>query len=273
MRLGTRTAAAILLLAVPCSAARLTLPAQQAFENYAVALEKRLAQQHARPDTYLAVSNLGASERADVERQLRSGDPLVEPVNGGTREVAGGLLHHWRGTAFVPGGKAKDMLALLRDYNHLAGYYAPEVESSHALSDHAGVATVAMRMRKQRVVTVVLDTEYEIHTELTGVSGHSFSRSTHIWQIAKAGTTDERRLPEGNDDGFLWRLNSYWSFLEVPDGLFIECEAVSLTRDVPSGLAWLLKPIIEDMPRESLTFTLNATRNVLRSIPLKQAYR
>ena len=51
----------------------------------------------------------------------------VEPVNGGTHEVSGGLLHHWRGTAFVPGGKAKDMLALLRDYNHLATYYAPEL--------------------------------------------------------------------------------------------------------------------------------------------------
>ena len=108
----------------------------------------------------------------------------IEPVNGGTQQVSGGLLHHWRGTAFVPGGKAKDMLALLRDYDHLARYYAPEVESSHVLSDHGGVATVAIRMRKQKVVTVVLDTEYDVQTELTGVSGYGFSRSTHIWQIA-----------------------------------------------------------------------------------------
>jgi hypothetical protein len=119
----------------------------------------------------------------------------------------------------------------------------------------------------------VLDTEYDIHSELTGAGGHSSSRSTHIWQIAKVGTKDQRRLPEGNDDGFLWRLNSYWSFLEVPDGLLIECEAVSLTRDVPPGLAWLITPVIEEMPRESLTFTLNATRNALGSISLKQAHR
>ncbi len=273
MRLRMRAAATILLFAVPCAAATLTLPAQQVFENYAAGLEKRLARQHASPDTYLSVFNLGADERADAERQLRAGTMLVEPVNGGTREVDGGLLHHWRGTAFVSGGKAKDMLALLRDYNHLATYYAPEVESSHVLRNHAGATTVAMRMRKQKVVMVVLDTEYETNTELTGVSGYSFSRSTHIWQIARAGSADERRLPEGNDDGFLWRLNSYWSFVELPDGLLIECEAVSLTRDVPSGLAWLITPIIEDMPRESLTFTLNATRNALRSIPFKQAHQ
>jgi hypothetical protein len=262
-----RMLAIVLLLAAPCLAAQLTLPAQQAFENYAAALEKRLAQQHASPDTYLAVFALAETERADAERQLRSGTMRVEPVNGGTHEVSGGLLHHWRGAAFVPGGKAKDMLALLRDYNHLARYYAPEVESSHILSDHGEAATVAIRMRKHKIVTVMLDTEYAVQTGLTGVGGYGFSRSTHIWQIAGAGTAHERRLPEGDDDGFLWRLNSYWSFVELPDGLLIECEAVSLTRDVPSGLAWLIMPIIKDMPRESLKFTLSATRNALISGP------
>ncbi len=42
-------------------------------------------------------------------------------------------------------------------------------------------------------------------------------------------------MKEGDDDGFLWRLNTYWSFVEVPGGLLIECEAISLTRDVPAG--------------------------------------
>ena len=50
MRLRMRTAATVLLLAAPCPAARLGSPAQQAFGNYAAAVEKRLAQQHATPD-------------------------------------------------------------------------------------------------------------------------------------------------------------------------------------------------------------------------------
>jgi hypothetical protein len=263
----------MLLLAAPCPAAQLALPAQRAFEIYAAAVEKRLAQQHTSPDTYLAVFNLAPPERADAERQLRSGTMRTEPVNGGRRAVSHGLLHHWRGTAFVPGGKAKDMLALLRDYDHLARYYAPEVESSHVMSDDGGVATVAMRMKKQKVVTVVLDTEYDVHTGLSGVGGYGFSGSTHIWQIAGAGTAHERRLEEGNDDGFLWRLNSYWSFVELPDGLLIECEAISLTRDVPTGLAWLIMPIIENLPRESLKSTLSATRNALLAGPLAEAQK
>ena len=273
MRLTTRTAAIILVLAVPCLAARMSAPAQQAFADYVATLETRLTQQHVNPDTYLATFNLTPARRTNVERQLKSGAVRVEPVNGGTWEVSGGLLHHWRGAAFVPGAKARDMLALLRDYNGLARYYAPEVQSSHALADHGEFATLAMRLKEQKVVTVVLDSEYDVHTGLTGVSGYGFSRSTHIWEITEVSTAHERRLPEGNDDGFLWRLNSYWSFLELPDGLLIECEAISLTRDVPSGLAWLITPIIENIPRESLRFTLSATKNALGSIPLKGAHQ
>ena len=199
---------------------------------------------------------------------------LIAPVNGGTRQVPGALLHHWRGAAFVPGARAVDMLALLHDYNRLSTYFAPEVESSHLLSEHAGDATVAMRLRKPMVVTVVLDTEYDVRTAITRPGeGYSISRSTHVWEIDAAGTAHERRMIEGGDDGFLWRLNTYWSFLEVPDGLLIECEAISLTRDVPAGLGWLVAPVIQDMPRDSLKFTLTATRNALGSGATREAHR
>lgn len=70
-------------------------------------------------------------------------------------------------------------------------------------------------------------------------------------------------MAEGADDGFLWRLNSYWSFRQRSDGLFIECEAVSLARGVPTGLDWLIMPIIGTLPRDSLQFTLTATKNAL----------
>ncbi len=269
-----RTAAAILALTVPCSSARLSGSTLRAYETYVGSVEKRLIQQHARPDTYLATLSAGATARAEIERQLRSGILHVEPVNVGTRLAEGGLLHHWRGAAFVSGARASDMLALLRDYNRLSTYYAPEVELSQLISERAGVATVAMRFKKQVVVPIVLDAEYRVQAGLTGAgTGYSISRSTHIWEIDSPGTTHERRMTEGDDDGFLWRLNTYWSFVEAPDGLFIECEAISLTRDVPAGLAWLIAPVVQDMPRDSLKFTLTATRNALGSSALKEAQR
>jgi hypothetical protein len=269
-----RAAAAILALTVPCSSARLSYPTLQAYQTYASSVEKRIFQQHARPDTYLATFNVGATERAEIERRLRSGGLQVEPVNVSTRLADGGLLHHWRGAAFVSGARASDMLALLRDYDRLPTYYAPEVESSHLISQRAGVDTVAMRFKKQVVVPIVLDAEYRVQTNLTRAgAGYSVSQSSHIWEVDSPGTARERRMTEGDDDGFLWRLNSYWSFVEAPDGLFIECEAISLTRDVPAGLGWLVAPVVQEMPRDSLKFTLTATRNALGSSALKEVQR
>jgi len=202
--------------------------------------------------------------RTDAERQILAGDVLVERVNIGSWPVDGGLLHHSRAAAFVPRASPQDMLALLRDYNHLALYYSPEVVSSHVLANDGAVATVAMRLKKQLVITVVLDGEFQVDSGLAGGSrGYSFSRSTHIWQIDRPGTASERRLAEGEGDGFLWRLNSYWSFEKWRDGLVIECEAVSLTRAVPPGLGWLIAPIIGILPRDSLHFTLTATKSGL----------
>lgn len=273
MGLIFRTAAFVVVLTVPCSSARLSAPAQQAFDTYAANVEKRLEQQHADPQTYLATFDV-ATNRADAERELRSGALQMEPIDGGTQPVSGGLLHHWRGAAFVPGGRAAEMLALLRDYDRLSTYYAPEVESSRLVTGGGGAATVAMRFKKQVVVPIVLDAEYDVRNGLNGTgAGYGVSRSTHIWEVDSPGTHRERHMTEGDDDGFLWRLNTYWSFVELPGGLLIECEAISLTRDVPAGLGWLVAPVIEDMPRDSLKFTLTATRNALSSSALREAHR
>jgi hypothetical protein len=178
--------------------------------------------------------------------------------------VSGGLLHHWRGAALVPGVRAEDMLALMRDYSDFARYYQPEVVLSRPLTVAGEEATIVMRFRKRSVITVVLDAEFAARSALVSAGrGYAISRSTHIWQISEPGSDHERRRPEGDDDGFLWRLNSYWSFEETPEGLLIACEAVSLTRDVPAALGWLITPIVRTLPRTSLEFTLAATRKAL----------
>ena len=263
MRL-TLPATAIFLLGPRLFPAALpSQPAEHAFESYIANMEGRLARQRANPDHNTAVlSHQGPPTAA--ERQILAGDVLIERVNIGTWPVDGGLLHHSRAAAFVPRASPQDMLALLQDYNHLALYYAPEVVSSRVLGKDGAVATVAMRLKKQQVITVVLDGEFQVDSGLAGgTRGYSFSRSTHIWQIDRPGTASERRLAEGVGDGFLWRLNSYWSFEKWREGLVIECEAVSLTRAVPPGLGWLLAPIIGTLPRDSLQFTLIATKRAL----------
>ncbi len=266
-----RITATFLILAVNCGAASLSPSAERAYDTYVANLEARLARQHARPETYLAVLTANAVD-PKFERPLAPGDMQVEPVNGGTWQTPGALLHHWRGTAFIPNATPAEMLAVLRDFSHFSRHYAPQVVSARALTDDGQTATLAVRFREQRVVTVVLDGEYKVESRLSGRDrGYSISRSLHFWQVDNPGTVRERHRLEGEDDGFLWRLNSYWSFTKVHGGLQIECEAVSLTRDVPMGLGWLVTPVIADLPREELELTLRATRKALIEYAAREA--
>jgi len=111
----------------------------------------------------------------------------------------------------------------------------------------------------------VLDSEHEVkYTPLDKTRWRSVSRTTKIAEVDNAGKPNEREMPPGTGEGFLWKLNSYWRFQERDGGTWLECEAISLTRDIPTGLGWLIEPIIRDLPQESLANTLRATRTALR---------
>jgi hypothetical protein len=230
----------IVAVSLPGAAARLTPQAAAEFDRYARQVEARI----------------GQSQPLLGER--------VQPVNGGTRDLPGALLHHWVGAALVPGATPVDMLRLLRDYAHLPSNYAPQILSARVLEQRKDTARLAIRLQERKVITIVIDAEYEVESGLIDADrGFGYSRGRHFWEVDSPGTPHEHRRKEGNDDGFLWRLNSYWTFSRVPEGLRIQCEAVSLTRDVPFGLDWLIQPFIEDLPRETLEFTLDATKKAL----------
>jgi len=121
-----------------------------------------------------------------------------------------------------------------------------------------------MRIRQKHVITVVMDSTYDVtFGQLDGRHGYSISRSTRIDEIASPGTRAEHALSASEEHGFLWRLNTYWSYEERDGGLYLQVEAISLTRSIPSGLGWVVGPYVESIPRESLEFTLNSARQAL----------
>jgi hypothetical protein len=79
--------------------------------------------------------------------------------------------------------------------------------------------------------------------------------------VENAGEPTERLEPQGHDRGFLWGMDTYWRFQEKDGGTYVECQSVSLTRDIPTGLGWTVGPFVTSVPRESLTFTLVTARS------------
>jgi hypothetical protein len=253
-------AAAILLSLVPHSLlAQPTPAAQAAFDAYTAKVEARLARQHASPGTFLEASDPAATTR------LRNGEPIIERLTPSTgAEGSGSLLHDWRGTTFVPGANARDFERLMQDFAGYPQHFSPQVLEARLIARSGDRMQAAMRIRQQHVITVVLDTSYDIaYGRLDAQHGDSASRSTQIAEIYAAGTNAERALSPDEEHGFLWRLNTYWSYEEKDGGLYLQVEAVSLTRSIPRGLGWAIGPYIESIPRDSLEFTLRSTCGAL----------
>jgi hypothetical protein len=153
----------------------------------------------------------------------------------------------------------------MEDFNAYPKVYTPQVLTARILLHDGDHIQTTMRVQQKHVLTVVMDTTYDItFVRLDAQRGYSTTRSTQIAEIDSPGTAHERVLGPGEEHGFLWRMNTYWSYEERDGGLYIQIESVSLSRSIPIGLGWAIGPFIESVPRESLQFTLRATSDALR---------
>jgi hypothetical protein len=60
-------------------------------------------------------------------------------------------------------------------------------------------------------------------------------------------------------------LNSYWLLEQRDDGVLAEFRSVTLTRDIPAALNWIVAPMVKNLPKETLEFTLEKTRETMLS--------
>lgn len=258
---------ALAMFSAPAAAADLQPATAAAFERYARATAQRLDDA-----PYLWVDSLPSARRRDALAALRRGELVIEPL--ATRErgreipVPDGLIHHWVGTVFVPRSTVAAAVALLQDYDHHADIYAPTVARSTLLARNGDTFRISLRFMMKKVITVVTNTEHEARFTRDGADrAQSRIRSTRIAEVEAPDTPGEREKPMGRDGGYLWRLNSYWRFLQRDGGVYIQCESITLTRGIPTGFGWLVRPFVTSIPRESLTFTLERTRERLRATP------
>lgn len=259
------------LVVPPAGATDLEPKTLEAFDAYVRVAETQIDAQLAQGQPYLWVEGLPAARRATAEAQLRAGQVVIERLDATGKSdadkpiaVPDGMIHHWIGTVFIPGATLAQTLALEEDYDHQQEYFHPDVIRSRILRHDGNDFTIELRLYKKKVITTVLDTEHQVHYALVDAT-HAWSRSRtiRIQEVDDAGKPGERLEPEGHDRGLLWRMNTYWRFEEKDGGTYVECQSISLTRDIPAGLGWLIGPYVNSVPRESLTFTLETTRSAV----------
>jgi len=242
----------------------------QQFDHYIQLAERRI--ELASHEPFLWVDRLPADRRAVAQSQLRAGQVVIERLDANVADaendltkpilVSGGIIHHWVGTVFIPGATLAETIAFEQDYDHHQDYFRPNVMRSKILRREGNDFIIQLRLLEKKVITTVIDTQQEVHYQFVGpTQAWSRSQATRIQEVDHAGEVDERLEPAGHDRGFLWRMNTYWRFEESDGGTYVECQSISLTRDIPTGLGWLIEPYLTSVPRESLTFTLATTRS------------
>jgi hypothetical protein len=210
---------------------------------------------------------LWSDARAEIARRVCEGEVVAQFWSGqGPVKVPSGLVHDWIGAAWAPGTTVEATLALIQNYDNHSNIYKPEVIASKLISHHGNDFQIYLRLLKKKIMTVVLDTDHDVHYgRVDRTRWVCRSYTTRIAEVQNAGKPNEKVLPPDTGYGFLWRLYSYWRFQERDGGVYLECRAISLTRDVPLGLGWIIEPIIQKLPKESLIHTLECTRRALRA--------
>jgi hypothetical protein len=255
-----RSWAVLWLLLMPLTAqADLKPETKEAYQKYVSNLEARLEAQDHSQGAFLWIDGDAGRRQA-----VRGGNVVTEQIN--SVPVPGGMIQHWIGGAFLPGATLARVERVDQDYADYAKIYAPEISHPKVLEHNGDHFVVSYRITKKNILTAVMDTVHRIDYVPRGPGRLAIrSRSESVRQVDDAGTGSERVLPEGEGSGLLWAMDSFWRMQERDGGVYIECEAITLSRDVPFGMRALVDPILRSFGKESLTRTLEAKRRAVLS--------
>jgi hypothetical protein len=188
---------------------------------------------------YTAAAEVRLAHEAPMDAEQRP--------EGGAIPVSGGLIHRWRGATLVRDVTVDQLLDVLMH----PGTPPPQedVLESRVLARSGDQLRVYLKLVRRTIISVTYDTEHDV----------TFVRHTPSLASSRSVAT---KIVEtnGNDRGFLWRLNSYWQYTQTKEGVLVQLESLSLSRHVPALLRPIASPIVDRIARESMTRTLNALR-------------
>jgi hypothetical protein len=256
-----------LLLALFCPAsvvaASLGPATSQAWDDYVDSANRRM-EQRLTPDRPF----LWVDEVPDRLARVRAGEVLVSPASEqNPRRVPSGLIHDWIGAVFIPNATLAGVVQVVSDYARYKDFYNPTVVESKPIATGEETGRFSLLLiNKSLLSKTAFDTDYEsCFFRVDAQRGYSISSTTRIQEVEEYGTPLQHLLPVGEGRGLIWKLFSIARYVERDGGVYVELNAIALSRDIPASFRWLVEPVVRRVSRGALLTTLQQTESAVHS--------
>jgi hypothetical protein len=229
--------------------------------------EQRIAEELSSSSGFLALDFQDTAHAVRERKAVLAGEIPTKPVSADPKgeriRVPDGMIHHWRGSALIPGVTLNFVLSRIQNPT-AEDTKQEDVLDSRVLERTPEQLRLYLKLQRSKIVTVVYNTEHLVQYKLNGTDrASSRSIATKIAEIERLSGNVEKEKPEGHDRGFLWKMNSYWRYQQVEGGVIVELESMTLSRSIPRLLETIARPIINSIARESMERTLQSMRTRL----------
>ena len=251
---------ALLMLAVGAAPAAELNPQTVKVWNEYVASVRARTEARARPTACF----LWVDENADRLQRLHRGEIVVAPGGQTPLHIPGGLIHHWMGAVFIPDVTLAQVLETVQDYDRYKDYYPSVIRST--LTSRIGQEDRFSTLERHQALfsRIALDADFgATYTNAGPKRGYTFSRSTRLQQIQNYGEAHQREMEPGASKAYMWRLDTISRYEERDGGVYLELEAMALSRDIPVALRWLVEPFVRDAAAGAMAASLKQTRQAV----------
>ncbi|HTB14815.1 MAG TPA: hypothetical protein VK752_24755 [Bryobacteraceae bacterium] len=258
-------AVALVMLSWPTGAGAADLKPEtlQAWDAYLQAAKARNQKHLADGASFLSIDADPA-----IAAKLHQGEIVVSPAKPNVPiKVPSGLIHDWVGAIFIPNASIADVMRVVRDYGRYPAIYHPNVVGSKPIEMGESEDRFSMViMNKSFFAKSALDSDYR-STRVRVDDQHWYitSETTRVQEVADYGAASQHLLPEDQGKGIIWKLSSFARLEERDGGVYIELEAMVLSRDIPAALRWIVDPIVRRVSRNSLETSLQQTADAIRT--------
>ncbi len=230
------------------------------FERYSATVESDLNERWQGKKNLFYIADLKENEQRVVDgevfiKQMSHGNPV---------EIKDGMIHDWLGAVYIPNTTIRRVIDILEDFDEHKHIY-PAISQSRTEQRNGDQIRGYWRLQRKGLVPVILDVEEQVrYSELRPGTWKGQSYARDITEVNTAPFSGGKRFPRGEGHGYLWRLYGYWTLQGLNGGVLGECRTLSLSRDIPQGLAWAVGPYVQKMPEDSLVSTLKETRHAAK---------